>query len=123
MSTNYTNFNMRITDTQKDIMDFVCDVIHDGLYSKSALVLKYFRDNAFGYIGFEDNVTISDEMLLTLLFERKKEKDFDMIRVVGVENYKKMIEEYRVSKGDESVLPFQNLLNDYLAKYGDKESI
>lgn len=122
MSKDYTNFNMRITNTQKDIMDFVENVIHEGIYSKSALILNYFRNNAFGYLGFNDEVNLTDEMLLTLLVEKKKEKDFDMIRFVGVENYKKMIEEYRSEKGDEHILPFENLLNDFLNKYSEKEN-
>lgn len=87
------SYSMMITEAQKDIMDFVVDVVEDGVYSKAHLVMESFVTRAKGYCGLPDDLIMSDEMLLSALKSSKRLSDYNMIPIVGVENYKKMIKE------------------------------
>lgn len=89
MGKDRTNFNMQLTMTQREIMDFVTEIAFDGYgYSKAEVVNLLFKHNALNYLnmGIEPH-DISDEMLLELLWEQKKSKDLDLIAIMGLAQY------------------------------------
>lgn len=100
---NTTNFNMKLTDTEKEIMDFVAEVIYYGDYSKSDLVIELFKQAAINYLGLpEEAKGIYDEVLLSALRKKKMDEDIAMINMVGAEQYKKLIEDYKEKYGIDS---------------------
>jgi hypothetical protein len=111
---NTTNFNMKLTDTEKEIMDFVTEVIHGGRYSKSDLVIELFKQNALYYLGLpEEAVGIYDEVLLSALKKKKMDEDITMINMVGVEQYRKLIEDYKIKYGADSSAYLESCLAEY----------
>ena len=115
MSTNNTtNFNMKLTDTEKEIMDFVTEVIHSGRYSKADLVVELFKQNALHYLGLPDDAIAGDDkFLLSLLKEHKRDEDITMIKMIGIDKYKALIENYKKEYGEDSSKYLEECLVEY----------
>jgi hypothetical protein len=96
-----TNFNMQLTDVQKEIMDFVTEVIYsDYNYSKAEVVLELFREAGIQYLGLpEEAIGNDDDILLFSLKEEKMNKDVSTISFFGAEQYKAFIEDSK-AKGN-----------------------
>lgn len=91
MANDKTNFNMQLSITQKDIMDFVTEVIYgDYGFSKADAVIDLFRNSALNYLGLEFDGRINDEMIYQLLLEQKRSKDLDLISFMGLAQYEKI---------------------------------
>lgn len=117
-----TNFNMQLTDTEKEIMDFVTEVIFQEYNSSKAdVVSMLFKRTALNYLGMNDDdwCSISDEMLLTMLKSHKRCEDMRIISIIGAEKYKALIEDYKKEYPKEDSAYMEGLLEDYLKK-GDK---
>lgn len=112
-----TNFNMQLSVTQKEIMDFVSEVIFENT-SKADTINELFRNAAFNYLGIEENIKIDDITLLSLLKEEKLSKDLDMISMIGVEKFANAINENK-SKGLDTSY-YEKLLDKYNKKVGGK---
>ena len=93
MANDKTNFNMQLTTTQREIMDFVTEVVFDGYgYSKAEVVNLLFKNNALNYLSMSiEPHEMSDEIVLALLLQAKRTKDVDSIAFTGVELYEKLI--------------------------------
>lgn len=120
MSNDKTNFNMQLTTTQKQIMDFVTEVVFEGYnYSKADMVSLFFKNNAIEYLhlGIEPH-SISDEMLLALLLDEKKTKDLDLVSIIGVEQFEKLIADAK-GKGMDTTYN-EELIKEYKLKKGEK---
>ena len=113
-----TNFNMQLTDTQKEIMDFVTDVIFDSNYSKAQLVLEFFEERALNYLDIPSTEVgrIYDDVLLSALKKHKFDDDVRMVGIVGVDKFKASIEDGKSSNTD--VTYFEKLLSTYEEKQG-----
>lgn len=113
-----TNFNMQLTDTEKEIMDFVRDVVFQGCnFSKADMVSVLVKNSAINYLGYNMEFhEVSDEELLTLLKQRKREEDKKLIFFIGVEKYRNLIEDYKKEypEGDSSYM--ESLLKEYEAE-------
>jgi hypothetical protein len=114
-------FTMQITDTEKDIMEFVTEVcFQENNFSKADVVSALFKQHALNYlnmnISFND---ISDEEILTLLKSAKRDKDSLLVRFLGTDKYKDLIEQYKKEypNGDSSYM--EELLADYIQR-GEK---
>lgn len=119
MANDKTNFNMQLTTTQKQIMDFVTEVIFEGYnYSKADMVSLLFKNSAIEYLhlGVEP-YSISDEMLLALLLEEKKRKDLDLVAVIGVDQFEKLIADAKEKGLDTSYN--EELIKEYKLRKGD----
>lgn len=118
-----TFFNMKLTQTQKEIMDFIASEIYGGNSSKASVVIDLVRNKAYEYLNFGD-VNFSDEMLLLALLNNKKEKEMLLIQTVGVDNYKKMIEEYKEKHGySDDVKIHEELVKEYEEKSIKEEKV
>lgn len=118
-----TNFNMQLTDTQQEIMDFVTEFVYQGYdFSKAAMVSVLFKQAGLNYLGFNiDWYNISDEELLTLLKARKREEDKKLIFFMGVDKYKTLIEDYKKEFPERDTSYMENLLIEYESSLeGDK---
>jgi hypothetical protein len=114
VKTNTTNFNMKLTDTEKEIMDFVTEVIHGGRYSKADLVIELFKQQALDYLDLpEEAIGIYDEVLLSALKKKKMDEDITMVSMVGVEQYKKLIKDYKEKYGENSAEYLEACLAEY----------
>ena len=120
MANDKTNFNMQLTQTQKEIMDFVTEVIFDGRnYSKADTVIHLFRNVALNYLGFDDlKGRFSDESLLSFLKQYKFQEDLNLIAMIGIERYEKFIEDSK-EKGLNTSYN-EELLKEYKLKKGEK---
>jgi len=114
-----TNFNMQITDTQKDIMDFITDVVFFDQISKAGVVMELFREKAYSYLNFPDDTNLSDEMILSALLSNKREEDSRLIGVIGTLQYRKLIDEYKQKYVDGDSSYMEKLLEEYISKYGE----
>lgn len=88
-----TNFNMQLTDTEKEIMDFVTEVVYQEYnFSKADMVSMLFKNSAINYLqlGVEPH-QISDEELLALLKYQKRETDKTNARMIGIDQYRTII--------------------------------
>lgn len=119
MGKDKTNFNMQLTPTQKEIMDFVTEVIFDGHnYSKADTVIELFRNSAIDYLGINYDGRFDDETLLSLLKEEKFRQDLDLVAVIGTERFEKFINESKEKGMDTSYN--EELLKAYKSNKGDK---
>lgn len=118
-----TNFNMQLTDTEKEIMDFVTDVIYaDFGYSKADVVSALFRSRAIDYLvenpadGFEEEFfgasNMSDESLMVLLKQKKREEDKALIYGLGVIKYRSMIEKFKTDYPNNDCSLMEELLEE-----------
>ena len=123
-----TNFNMQLTETQREIMDFVTDVIYAQYeHSKAEMVNMFFKNACFGYLPFlqsEDceHFNISDEELLSYLKQEKKEKDMTMIRMVGTAKFRVWIEDCKVKYPEIDNSYNEQLLAEFIAKEGEQNN-
>lgn len=109
-----TNFNMQLTDTEKEIMDFVTDVIFEGTYSKAQLVLDFFKEKAIDYLGLpEEAMGLYDEVLLSSLKKHKFDNDVDMVGMVGIDKFKAFISDYKSKNADNDASYFEKCLAEY----------
>lgn len=112
-----TNFNMQLTNTQKEIMDFSVDVIFaEYKFSKANLVSMLIKKSALDYLNLFDEkllFDISDEQLLLLLKQQKRDKDMDLISMLGLEKYKSMIKEGKEKYPDSDFTYMENLVKEY----------
>jgi len=117
-----TNFNMQITETQKEIMDFVTDVVYFDQMSKAGVVVQLFRERAYSYLSLDSlDIDLSDEMLLSALLSQKKEEDSRLIGVMGTSQYRKLIDEFKQKYVDYDCSYMEQLLKDFVEKYGEVE--
>lgn len=88
-----TNFNMQLTDEEKEIMDFAVEVIFKEYgFSKADMVSMLVKQSALVYLNMDiEHYQLSDDFLLTLLYKQKMDDDFAMIQMVGVEKYKTFV--------------------------------
>ena len=118
-------FSMMVTETQKEIMDFVVDIIEGGKYSKAQFTMEHFIDYAKGYCGMPDGYNLSPKMLLSSLKEAKKRKDSVMVGVIGIENYRKFISE-SIENGtfsEEDIVYHHSLVELHILNTTDKKEI
>lgn len=112
-----TNFNMQLTDTQKELMDFSVDVIFSEYkFSKANLVSMLVKKSALDYLNMFDEKTlfeISDEQLLFLLKQEKRNKDMHFINMIGLEKYKAMIKEGKEKYPDSDYTYMDGLIAEY----------
>lgn len=114
MANDKTNFNMQLTTTQKEIMDFVTEVVYEGYnFSKADTVIELFRDRAIGYLGINFDGRLNDDTLLALLKEEKKEHDFSMIRTLGADKFEKLIATSKSTYPNRDFSQMEELLNEY----------
>lgn len=117
-------FSMMVTETQKEIMDFVVETIEDGIYTKAQYVMSRFTDVAKGYCSLPEDYNLTPEMLLSAMKEAKRSKDSIMVGVVGVDNYKQLIQDGIDSgKFSDSDIEYHNSLVDlHLKNTGGKSN-
>ena len=115
MGKDKTNFNMQLTTTQKEIMDFVTEVIFgDYSFSKADSVIELFRNCSIDYLGMDFKNRIDDETLLYLLKEQKRFQDMQLITTLGgPERFQAFIDESKINNPDVDVSYFESLLEDY----------
>ncbi|KOA74567.1 hypothetical protein ADU78_10390 [Clostridium botulinum] len=92
---NGTFFNMKMTKTQKEILDFVTEVIYDDSKSKAGVINDLIKQQAINYvfgIGSED-FNLSDDALLALIKQEKRNRDIQTIRTIGIDKIKIMVEQ------------------------------
>lgn len=116
-----TNFSMQLTDTEKEIMDFVAEVVFSGYdFSKAGMVSFLVKEAAINYVGLDDadfiSGKISDEFLLSMLKARKRDKDMTMINFMGVRQFRIFIEECKKNPSMDAVY-FEELLEEYITKH------
>jgi len=120
-----TNFNMQLTETQKELMDFVTNVIYaEYEYSKAEMVNMFFKNACFGYVPFlqdedGDRLNISDEELLSYLKQEKREKDMNLIRMVGTNKYRIMLEDFKKNYPDYDNSYTEQLFAEFIEKEGE----
>lgn len=115
-----TNFNMQLTETQKNIMDFTAGVIFEDRLSKASVVMELFRNCALSYLDFPDDCgDLSDEFLYSMLLSRKKEEDSKLIGFMGTFAYKKLIDGFKKADVNYDSSYQDELLEDYIAQYGE----
>lgn len=117
-----TNFNMQLTDTEKEIMDFVTDVVFQEYnFSKADMVSVLFKNSAINYLGYDIQWhDISDEELLTLLKQHKREEDKKLIIFLGAEKYKSLIDDFKKNYPDQDPTYMEGLLKEFEAERGEK---
>lgn len=115
MGKDKTNFNMQLTTTQKDIMDFVTEVIYgDYGFSKADTVIELFRQSAIDYLGIDFKNRIDDETLFYLLKEYKRGEDMQLITTLGgPERFQSFIDESKANNPEGDFSYFESLLEDY----------
>lgn len=119
-----TNFNMQLTLTEKEIMNYVTDVIYgDFNYSKADIVSILFKKAAIQYLnyGFDWN-DISDEELLIMLKQKKKDDDKSVIHFIGTEQYKQMIEKFKVEYPENDTSYMEMLLSEVEKELEDNKN-
>lgn len=112
-----TNFNMQLSDTQKEIMDFVTDIIYEelGQPTKASVVNILFKQAAIDYLGFDfEWYQVSDEQVMSMLKSKKFETDIHLIGVIGADKYRETIEAYKKSYPDYDPSYMESLLSQYL---------
>lgn len=114
MAKDRTNFNMQLTMTQKEIMDFVTEVIYgDYGFSKADAVIELFRQSAIDYLGMDFKNRVDDEILLYLLKDQKRFEDMGIIRTLGPEKYQALIDESKAVNPNIDYSYMESLLEDY----------
>jgi hypothetical protein len=114
MAKDRTNFNMQLTTTQKEIMDFATEVIYvDYGFSKADTVIELFRKCALDYLGMNFENRIDDETLLYLLKDQKRFEDMGIIRAVGIEKYQALIDESKLKNPNLDYSYMESLLEDF----------
>jgi hypothetical protein len=114
-----TNFNMQLSDTQKEIMDFTTDVIFNGQFSKAGVVLELFKSEALNYLSYPADCDLSDEIILSALLSHKREEDSKLIGFLGTAQYRKVVDEFKKNYPDSDSSYQEQLLIDFVAQYGE----
>lgn len=63
-------FTMNMTDTQKDLIDFLVDVVHGSYFNRSSFILELIRRQSKEYLNLPHDIFLSDEELLELMIEK-----------------------------------------------------
>jgi len=114
MGKDKTNFNMQLTTTQKDLMDFVTEVIYgDYSFSKADTVIELFRNRAIEYLGMEFKNRIDDETLLYLLKGQKRDEDMSLVKTLGVDKFQALIDESKLNNPNVDYSYMEGLLEDF----------
>jgi len=118
-----TNFNMQLTDEEKEIMDFAVDVIFsEYALSKADLVSMLVKQTAIDYLHMDiEWHQISDEQLLVLLKHEKRSSDFAFLQMVGVDKFKIMLEDFKKKYPDKDNSYNEELLAEYIEQQKSKE--
>ena len=114
MSDN-TFFNMKLSKTEKEIMDFVSTFAMDYPMSKAQMVLEFVKDYAIGYLDLpidteEIKKSMSDEMLLAALIKKLKEKNKQKL-IMMIDGCGLDFVEHEINKTKDPI--FMELLEEY----------
>lgn len=90
---NGTFFNMKMTIAQKEILDFVTEVIYDESKSKAGVINDLIKQQAINYVfgASSDDFNLSDDALLALIKQEKRSRDIKTLMVIGVDKIKTMV--------------------------------
>lgn len=117
-----TNFSMQITETQKDIMDFATEVIFDQYeFSKAEMVFYLVKKSALDYVGIpiDELFSISDEILYSMMREKKFDEDMKIITFCGgVDKFRATIERHKKEYPGVDCSHFEELLAEYIKREG-----
>ena len=114
MGKDKTNFNMQLTITQKELMDFVTEVIYgDYSFSKADTVIELFRNRAIEYLGIEFTSRIDDATLLYLLKGQKRDEDMGLVKMLGADKFQALIDESKLNNPNIDYSYMEGLLEDF----------
>lgn len=93
-----TLFSMQITQTQRDIIDYVKEIRFGGQCSTAFYLTQLAVEDALSILGLPAELSdeLSDENVLQELKDKIRLEQISMIESIGEERYKKLVEKYNI---------------------------
>lgn len=91
-------FTMNITNAQRDIIDFLVEVVHGGYFNKSSLILELIKRHAKDYLLLPHDIVLTDEELLDLMVEKNNS---NIKAILGEEKFNKIMAQRKEVESNE----------------------
>lgn len=89
MENRKTNTTMAFTNAQYEMFDFVIQVIHHDMATKTSFVVDALRNEIKNYLGIKDELSVPDERLIEVAMNKHEA----LIKsLMGEENWNKFKE-------------------------------
>lgn len=91
-----TLFSMQMTETQKEIMEYLIEFRHQGQGSKANYINQLILGDAMEFLGLPLNFMneLKEEDILQELKEHAAEEQRKIIAFIGEDKYNKLMEKY-----------------------------
>ena len=92
-----TVLQVSMTREQMDLLEAILQIIHHDRYTKTGFVMECIRNNARNYLGFPDDIGLTDTQLLDMVIDKNQN---DIIAFIGQEKYDALLNKKEGEKNE-----------------------